>query len=152
MLARTHLAAALLGGLIFEPLHLMPDQRFLYYFLIMIAALLPDLDHPGSTLGHQFPFASFVFGKLFGHRGLFHALMVPLLLFWLSNHYFIPAVGMAVLVGMLSHLLCDSLTTQGVNLLHPFTDFRVRGIIPTGGVLETLFFSLLLIAIGWKLF
>ncbi|MCI2285922.1 metal-dependent hydrolase [Colwellia sp. MSW7] len=45
------------------------------WLLTMVGSLLPDLDHPDSTLGKRFKFISYPISALFGHRGITHSLI-----------------------------------------------------------------------------
>lgn len=96
-----------------------------------LGALLPDLDATRSTikylrLGRRFqPFLlpARVLSKELGHRGPLHSLAgVALLWVWLG----LPTLlflgwrpALALVLGMLSHLLGDASTRSGVPLLYP---------------------------------
>lgn len=75
-------------------------------FLILIGALLPDIDHPRSTFGRWNPFA-----KKMKHRGKTHTILGSLLLSlpfyyfggWFSTLY--------VFIGCMSHLAADKWTS-----------------------------------------
>ena len=147
MLARSHIATAILAGLLFRPLGLPPADVFLFFLIILISALFTDLDHPDSTIGHAFPILAWLTNKMLGHRGFLHSLLVPAVLWFGARSIGHPLIGLSILVGMISHLFCDGLTKNGVNLLHPFAECRIRGFITTGGWIEAMYFWAVLVLI-----
>ena len=148
MKGSTHLLIAIIFALFF-----IPFFSFVHYVvfsvLFLFAALLPDIDHPGSMLGKKlWPFSSLI-SLFFGHRGLFHSIFVPILFLFLGWYFQILWMGLAFACGYMSHLLADSLTLSGVK---PFgVGPRVRGFMRTGGLLECVFFVLLLLFLLWIL-
>ncbi|MCB1770817.1 MAG: metal-dependent hydrolase [Candidatus Competibacteraceae bacterium] len=62
--------------------------------LIMVASLLPDIDHPPAKIGRLFWFVSVPLERRFGHRTLTHSLvalgalaLVTAPLAWIQPHY-----------------------------------------------------------------
>ncbi|AYA40468.1 metal-dependent hydrolase [Xenorhabdus nematophila] len=106
-------------------LHMLPG--------VLLASLLPDIDHPSSTLGRLFRFISIPIAKLCGHRGFTHsllALIVGMTLFQteIPSNWPIPTDFIhAMVVGYISHLIADMLTPAGIPLLWPL---RTRFCIP----------------------
>ncbi|KGX92900.1 membrane protein [Pontibacillus halophilus JSM 076056 = DSM 19796] len=93
--------------------------------------MLPDIDHPSSYIGRKLPGLSKSISKLFGHRGFTHSIVcVAALYFGLTELKeqvpSVPALG--ITIGYISHLLADSLTPQGAQLLYPL---QVRLFKPT---------------------
>ncbi len=88
-----------------------------------LGALVPDVDHPGSTLGRRTFGASHIVRWLFGHRGVTHSAvfvaLCALSLLWEEK------LGMAFVVGVASHVLADMVTPAGVPLLWP-VGYRYR--------------------------
>lgn len=129
------------------------------YPVAMVAAWLPDVDNPRSTLGNGLsrmknpllnaitrPFSwalrtvSFFLVRAVGHRTLTHSLIglaafaLPV---WLLLGGF-PNLAVALVVGCASHVVADALNTPGVPLLWPL-GWRFRllpGGIRSGGVAE----------------
>lgn len=69
-----------LGHVTLGPGHLTPGHLVLFVGLTSGAAVLPDLDHPNSTLARSFGFLSHGFARLVGkvsggHRHLTHAIL-----------------------------------------------------------------------------
>lgn len=145
------------------------------YPLAVVAAWLPDVDNPRSTLGnglskHKNPFlnavtrpvswllrtASFFLVRTVGHRTLTHSFL-GLALFalpiWLLLGSY-PNLFMALIAGYASHVFADALNTWGVPLLWPLKmQFRLLpGGIKSGGVAE-FFVALAVLALtGYALF
>ncbi|HGJ5884492.1 metal-dependent hydrolase [Arsenophonus sp.] len=90
----------------------------------LLGALLPDIDHPSSSLGRLFRFISVPICRLCGHRGFTHSLLAWLLIMLLStqlpNSYWLSdALIQAFLLGYFSHLVGDMLTAKGIPFLWP---------------------------------
>ncbi|MBA5724065.1 metal-dependent hydrolase [Candidatus Liberibacter sp.] len=90
---------------------------------VLIACLIPDMDHPKSFLARRLKFISIPTSKIFGHRGFTHSLIAVFMFFFLLHRNLssiIPADFMdSMIIGYISHLLADSLTAGGVPLLWP---------------------------------
>lgn len=99
--------------------------------------LLPDIDHPESTIGRRLKPISYVVNTVFGHRGFTHTIfsliLLSYLLFIISGWIPVSIKGFAlamftgIIIGYSSHLLLDMLTVSGIPLLYPFSNrmFRV---------------------------
>ena len=91
--------------------------------------LLPDIDHPDSTLGHRIkPVAKFIKNNI-GHRTTTHSglwlILFGFLIFVCFGSWLFPVV-LGAAVGFLSHLLSDTLTVGGVPWLWPLSRKRYR--------------------------
>ena len=143
MLGRTHLAFGVLAGLMFLPFY--HQNIILYFVLVLVGALLPDIDHEGSKINKILPLTKYM-GRLFKHRGFFHSVFPPLIIFlalyFLTNWSYI---GIALGVGYFSHLLSDGLTKMGVNFLHPMTNLHLGGFIETGKLGENVAFFVVVV-------
>ncbi|MEW6727556.1 MAG: metal-dependent hydrolase [Bacillota bacterium] len=96
-----------------------------------LAALLPDIDHPGSLVGRRIPVLPVLISALAGHRGITHTVWFCAGIAALAGFLAAPAgMGTAVLVaacalvGGLSHLALDGLTLSGVA---PFAPVALPG-------------------------
>ena len=148
MKGTTHLLIAVVFALFFAPF--FSFWTYVIFFIIFLfAALLPDIDHPGSLLGKKlWPF-SLLISLFFGHRGLLHSIFLPLAFLFFSWYFHILWIGIALAGGYISHLIADSLTVSGVK---PFgIGPRFRGIIRTGGLLEGILFLFILLFFLWVL-
>ena len=139
MMFKTHLLFALLISLlIFNYFNL---NQILFILILIISAIIPDIDHSRSWIGRKFKPLSLIVNFIFGHRKLIHSLFFVILISFLikifSNNYYIP-----FFIGYLSHLFLDSLTKQGIMLFYPFK-FRVKGFLQTNGIVEKVFFVIL---------
>lgn len=129
------------------------------YPAAVVAAWLPDVDNPRSTLGNGLSrsknpalnlvgrplswalrVTSFTLVRTVGHRTLTHSLL-GILLFALPVWLFLgsfPNLSLALVVGYASHVFADALNTRGVPLFWPLgTPFRlVPGGIRSGGAVE----------------
>ncbi|HSX47503.1 MAG TPA: metal-dependent hydrolase [Patescibacteria group bacterium] len=173
MTARTHDLAALtaLGIVILiEPIKTFNLATVIIsIFANLIGGITPDIDQPTAPLWRNLPIGK-IFGKIFdsltgGHRFLTHSI-IGLALFGFLVHYLLiflspimhsvdtGYVWWAFMIGMISHLIMDSLTKEGVPWLlplpfkfgfPPIKSFRVT----TGKIVEKfiVFPSLLIINI-----
>lgn len=138
MIARTHDVAAITAlGIVFL---LLPEQTITLSTAIvailanLIGGVTPDIDQPTAPFWKNLPVGK-LFGKLFdkmagGHRFITHSIigvaiisyLVYLLLVFLHpimGSVNIIIVWWAFLIGILSHLVMDTLTKEGVPWLLP---------------------------------
>jgi len=138
MIARTHdLAAITALGIVFV---LLPPQSLSLATLIiavlanLLGGITPDIDQPTAPLWRNLPIGSFfgrIFGKLLGgHRFFTHSIigvtviayLAHLLLLFLQpimGSVNIDVVWWAFVIGILSHLVMDTFTKEGVPWLLP---------------------------------
>lgn len=116
------------------------------WLLTMVGSLLPDLDHPDSTLGKRFKFISYPISALFGHRGITHSLIAVAGVSY-AAYTFQSVVISWLAMGYLLHFVGDYLTPSGVPLFYPFSR-NYRGLITakTGTVGETILAGSILVA------
>ncbi len=115
--------------------------------LIAFGSLLPDIDHPDSSLANEkvlgipifLPF-SWLIGRTFGHRGVTHSLLAVALLVTLGQLAQLPwaplqsapfqalhyvwndlSLGWLIIWGYVGHLAADALTRAGIPLFWPFS-------------------------------
>lgn len=138
MIARTHDVAAITAlGVVFL---LVPEQTLTLSTAIiavlanLVGGILPDIDQPTAPLWRNLPVGKY-FGRVFermtgGHRFFTHSLIGVALLSYLfhlllvfihpiMNSVDINLVWWAFLIGILSHLIMDTLTKEGVPWLLP---------------------------------
>jgi len=123
----------------------------------VIGAVLPDICHGGSKIGRALPLVSKVINVLFGHRSFTHSFLFLLIIGALMNSFVSnESVTAGILVGMVSHLVLDMATKNGIKLLFPFK-IRVRFPVTTrtGGTVESVVFaalSVLSVYFGYEAF
>lgn len=116
MQAATHLAgaaltAAVARGFGFE---IGPPE----VLMLVVGSLLPDIDTTTSGAGKFLKPLSGWIESRFGHRTVTHSLVFTVLVAALCLPFGVP-VALALLYGVLSHLLLDALNVNGVPLLWP---------------------------------
>jgi inner membrane protein len=138
MTARTHDLAAIsaLGiVVVLTPLHQMTLATALVALLAnQLGGIAPDIDQPTAPFWRNLPVGHYfgkVFGKMLGgHRFITHSLLGVALsgfgVYWLLSflHPIMPNINIdlvwwAFIIGMLSHLLLDTFTKEGVPWLLP---------------------------------
>lgn len=174
MTARTHdLAAFTALGLVFlaVPQTALPLSTVIAAVIAnLIGGIAPDIDQPTAPFWRNLPVGGYV-GRavdrlLGGHRFITHSLLGLALFGWLAHLLLVflrPILGSininivwwAFMIGMVSHLIMDSLTKEGVPWLLPIpVKFGLPPIkawrITTGKFLESwVVFPLLLAFNGW---
>lgn len=148
------------------------DPPAYVYPAAVVAAWLPDVDNPRSTLGNglsrlknptlnllsrpaswALKTTSFTLVRTVGHRTLTHSL-VGVLSFsvgvWLLFGGF-PDLSFALVAGYASHVVADALNTRGVPLLWPVgKSFRLLpGGVRSGGAVEV---AVALVALAFALY
>jgi inner membrane protein len=133
MLFRTHLLFSLLTGtLVFGFFELNP---FLFVGLVVLGGMLPDIDSRSSKINKIVKFTKPV-AYVVKHRGIFHSIFIGSLFAGVIAFYVNNAMGIALLIGYMGHLLLDSLNYAGVNLIHPLQKMHISGFIETGTMAE----------------
>jgi len=174
MTARTHDLAAItalgLTVLVWPVGSLTMSTALVAILANQIGGIAPDIDQPTAPFWRNLPVGKF-FGKtidklLGGHRFLSHSILGLVLFGFLANlllhflhplmpHVDIQLVWYAFLIGMVSHLVMDTLTKEGVPWLLPIPfKFGLPPIkafrITTGKHMELLvIFPLLLVLDIW---
>lgn len=149
MTGRTHDLAAITALLtvicLFSPVYnLNLTTLFVALLANQIGGILPDIDQPTAPFWRNLPVGNIV-GRLFdkfigGHRFITHSLLGVALfgfLFWSLLNFLQPimpnvnsmVVWWAFMIGILSHLVMDSFTKEGVPWLLPLP-FKI-GFPPT---------------------
>lgn len=116
-------------------------NKIIFFSMVALGALLPDIDNAQSTIGQRFGWISKEIQHIAGHRTIFHSLLglalglllalgiQQLVIILLAQRGFIfPAqfidkthfVLIAVLLGCILHIAADGLTEGGVPLLWPY--------------------------------
>jgi inner membrane protein len=88
---------------------------------VALGTLMPDIDHPHSTISHVLPFG----GLGLQHRTWTHSLLLLLVLSGLAL-FLGRTFAVAFFVGYLSHLLLDMLNPTGIPWLYPFNKKKQR--------------------------
>lgn len=136
----------------------------------LVGGITPDIDQPTAPFWRNLPIGKY-FGKIFdkmtgGHRFLTHSLLglaiFSFLFHWLLLflHPIMPRVNIgyvswAFIIGMISHLVMDSFTKEGVPWLLPiplkfgFPPFKAWRVTTGKWVESWLVFPLLLLFNAW---
>jgi inner membrane protein len=115
-----------------------------------IGALLPDIDHPKSSISRRAFIAGASLRLVVSHRGALHSLMAAgaaMLLASVSPADWSEIILSAAL-GYSSHIFLDALTVSGVPLLWPWSrKFRLMR-LRTGGLGERVFVIVIMASFG----
>lgn len=117
----------------------------------VIGSTLPDIDHKNSYIGKKAKPVSKAINKFAGHRKLFHAPLLYLFLYSTSlgmTTNTLLLIGLkGLFLGILSHLILDSLTIGGLPWFYPFSKKRFSlGKVKTNSKLEEIFCGILIFA------
>ncbi|MEG0385999.1 MAG: metal-dependent hydrolase [Solibacillus sp.] len=141
MLGNTHIVGGITASLAFA--QFSNDNPLVLVGAGVIGALLPDICHGGSKIGRTFPISSKIVNKLFGHRSFTHSFLFLLCVAVLMNA-FVPykTFTTGLLLGMVSHMVLDMGTRQGIKLFFPIKiKVRFPLTIKTGGKVERYIFT-----------
>ena len=141
----THLAFGFLVSLILIDI-LDINYKLLFILIIILFSIFPDIDERSSKIGKKYKFASRIINFLFGHRGFFHSIYIPLILY-LIFYSINNEIGIAILAGYFSHLLMDAITRQGIRPLYPIINIKVNGFVKTNSLLEKILFLVIILLI-----
>lgn len=129
MLWRTHIAISLAFAFILLP---FVTNKIFFIPIVAIATFLPDIDSCESALGKKLIFRPLQW--IVKHRGMIHSYTFCVLLSGIFAFIY-PVVALPFFLGYSTHLLADSFTPEGINLLWPFK-MQSAGKIKTGGAVE----------------
>ena len=110
---------AAIGGI-----NILQDYRLLP--VILIGALLPDIDTTKSLLGRMVKPVATIINRKYGHRTITHSLIALVSLTALISAFqaaYFPDIPIAQVFGLAyaSHMLLDMVTVQGIPLFYPFS-------------------------------
>ncbi len=129
MIKRTHLAIGLGLALLFLP-HV--NNKLIFLPVVLICALLPDIDSPDSYFGHNRLWRPLQF--VVKHRGIFHSLTLCILIS-LGFAFMLPVLALPFFLGYSSHLFADAFTKEGITPFWPWKRTS-NGLLMTGGRTE----------------
>ncbi len=146
MLFYTHL---LLGILFFVLLknYFSGGSSFWFLILMLLGSILPDIDEANSKIKRWSGIIGDVVSSFFEHRGIFHSLLLAVILFFGITYFFGNYYAWGLFLGYVTHLIGDGLTPMGVQVFYPFSKFRIHGPIKTGGMGETILLVLIALVI-----
>jgi inner membrane protein len=139
MMAGSHVVVGIAAWTLVAPhFGLSPLDPVALGFTIL-GSLLPDIDHPSSWVGRRVPVISRAAAAILGYRGVTHsALAVLVCLTVLRGQGFSRVVIDALVIGYLSHLGADLLTSSGLRLAWPSRKRQVIPLCRTGSSGESL--------------
>lgn len=145
MMGRHHMLSGVVSGSLVAVAGGLPPATAVPFVGITAAgSLLPDIDHPNSTVSRFFLWPgrmlAAIISAIFGHRTLTHSVLgIGLLSAGLA---FVPQIPtfcyVAVILGCVTHVLGDMLTVAGVPVFWPHKRVIKIGRMRTGGYFEEL--------------
>lgn len=149
MMYYTHLAFGFLVSLLAIDF-LNIKNKLLFVLIAIFFSIFPDIDERKSKIGKKYRKISWIINFIFGHRGFFHSIFIPLILFFVLYNIN-NEMGIAVLVGYFSHLFMDALTKNGIRPLYPLINKRINGFIKTNSIIEKMFFLIIILLILYEM-
>lgn len=147
MLFRTHFVFGVLIGLIGISFFNDNSAKIMFFLAVLLSSMLVDIDLESSVIGKKSKPLSNIFNFLFSHRGVVHSIWPGILIFAVLSLFKQYIVGYGVIAGYFSHLLSDGVNKQGIRPFYPFSRFRMRGFVRTGGIIESVIFFILIVGI-----
>lgn len=138
----THLLFSLLIGQLSSH-YLGVQHQIVFIAVVCLFGILPDIDSHNSKVGKKIPLLSFMLNVFVGHRGVFHSLFIPIILYLIILFLDYPSIALALFIGYTSHLALDACTDSGVQLFWPFK-YKIKGFIKTDSIREKILFLVLL--------
>lgn len=152
VMAGSHVVVGLAAWTWVAPQLGLPTLDPLALGLATVGALAPDIDHPSSWVGRRLPVISRPLAAMIGHRGVTHSLVaVVACVVFLRWEGLRRAVVDPMVVGYLSHLAADLLTTSGLRLTWPSSKRQAIGLCRTGSFVETAVVVSVAIGAGFHL-
>ena len=138
MMYYTHLAFGLLVALLSLDFFEI-ENNILFILTVLFFSVFPDIDERKSKIGKKNKLISGIINFIFGHRGLVHTIYIPLTSFFIFYNMN-KKIGIAILLGYLSHLFLDGLTKAGIMPLYQLINKRINGFFKTNSLMEKIFF------------
>ena len=151
MLFHTHILLGVVLFLLIKDLFVGGNQ-VLFFFLVLLGSILPDIDSKDSKINRWSGVIGTVVAFFFKHRGLFHSLILHVILFFVVSYFFGTYYASGLMIGYFAHLLGDGFTRGGIAVFYPFSKFKVRGPVRVGGFFEGLIMVALFFLIVWQFF
>jgi inner membrane protein len=143
---KTHLVFSILIGLLILSFIEVPN-KYLFLGVVCFGAVFVDIDEVNSKIGRRTRPLSDIINFLFNHRGFFHTIYPPLIVFGLLAYFNYLIIGFAFLIGYLSHLFIDMFNIMGISMFKPLHNMHVKGFVRTGGFLEYVLFFVFIVLI-----
>ena len=145
MMYYTHAAFGLLLSLVYIGIFSV-ENHAIFLLTALFFSLFPDIDESKSKIGRNSRILSKTANFIFGHRGFFHTIWIPALLFLALILFNVKIIiGIAVLIGYLSHLFMDAITRHGIRPFYPLYHWRINGFIKTNSIFEKVFFLVVIV-------
>lgn len=125
-------------------------NKLIFILVVVMFSIFPDIDEKKSKIGKKYRWASTIINYIFGHRGFFHSIYIPLALYFIF-YYINNEIGVAILAGYFSHLFMDALTKNGIRPLYPIINKKINGFIKTNSILEKILFLIIFLSILYSL-
>jgi inner membrane protein len=157
MMAKTHVIVGLTYGVALLPAvgtRYTPVEYGAVVVGLVIGSLLPDIDHPHSTISQFIPIVGRFISAWTQHRGLFHSILGVVLMFGAAGlasstvrsvtttlglpTELPPYIGAGLIIGYALHIIADMLTTHGVKLFYPLRWNVGLPLFSTGGFREVI--------------
>lgn len=109
-----------------------PLSAVLFTASCTLGSILPDIDSPKSMISKCIPIIPTIVNKIFGHRNLLHAPILPALcslflyLFKEELTEIAWVCGYGILAGYVLHLLQDAFTIRGIPIFYPFSQYKLH--------------------------
>ncbi|WP_077624037.1 metal-dependent hydrolase [Sediminibacillus massiliensis] len=149
MTGKTHIVGGIAASAVV--LQLTPHDPIMLVIGGVFGSLFPDICHSGSKIGRKAPGLSKIISSLFGHRTITHSLLFLILVQFLLNSFVpYPDLNKGIMVGMVSHLVLDAATKNGIKLLYPLSlTIRFPITIRTGSSFEKGILAVLILTIAY---
>ncbi len=139
MMAGSHVVVGIAAWTLAAPHLGLPPLDPCALALTTIGALLPDIDHPASWVGRRLRVISRPLAATIGHRGVTHSVLAVLAcLLLLRWQGFSRGVIDPLVIGYLSHLAADLLTSSGLRLAWPLRQRQAIPLCRTGSLSESI--------------
>ncbi|MEK6969861.1 MAG: metal-dependent hydrolase [Nanoarchaeota archaeon] len=122
-------------------------NQLIFFFMLLLGSLLPDVDEQRSRINHWSGIIGIVIAFFSKHRGFFHSLLFFALSFVLVDFLWNFYYATALFLGYFAHLIGDGITRRGVYIFYPFSDFKIKGPVKVGGILEIIVWLILALLI-----
>jgi inner membrane protein len=127
-------------------------NEIIFFLLLLLGSILPDIDADRSKINQWSGFIGRIISIFVKHRGIFHSIILHLLIFVIVSYFFSVYYAQGLFLGYIAHLIGDGVTLRGVKVFYPFSEFKIKGPIRVGGIFEWLIMGALIVFIAKQFF
>ncbi len=133
----THLLLGITAFLLLKD-YFPGGNETIFFLLVLLGSILPDIDEADSKINRWSGLAGGIIAFFSRHRGFFHSLLFFALSALLIRYFWSGSYAAGLFMGFMAHLAGDAITKMGVAAFYPISEFKIKGPVKVGGIMEMI--------------